>query len=170
MKKRGLSVLLLFCMLLTMVPTVAVAAEEGPAPDIPTGAIYVSQDGVADGDGQSAQSALKFDEAMANAKDGNVFVVVGTVEMENWTTPEKDITICGANENAVLKFAGYYGKENVWLSLQGDLTVENLTLAFSKQQYEWRSVASYFYFCKRPYASPDRVLCDRYTRMEKLPQ
>ena len=57
MKKRGLSVLLLFCMLLTMVPTVAVAAEEGPAPDIPTGAIYVSQDGVADGDGQSAQSA-----------------------------------------------------------------------------------------------------------------
>ena len=135
MKKRGLSVLLLFCMLLTMVPTVAVAAEEGPAPDIPTGAIYVSQDGVADGDGQSAQSALKFDEAMANAKDGNVFVVVGTVEMENWTTPEKDITICGANENAVLKFAGYYGKENVWLSLQGDLTVENLTLAFSKQQY-----------------------------------
>ena len=88
MKKRGLSVLLLFCMLLTMVPTVAVAAEEGPAPDIPTGAIYVSQDGVADGDGQSAQSALKFDEAMANAKDGNVFVVVGTVEMENWTTPE----------------------------------------------------------------------------------
>ena len=83
MKKRGLSVLLLFCMLLTMVPTVAVAAEEGPAPDIPTGAIYVSQDGVADGDGQSAQSALKFDEAMANAKDGNVFVVVGTVEMED---------------------------------------------------------------------------------------
>ena len=62
---------------------------------------------------------------MANAKDGNVFVVVGTVEMENWTTPEKDITICGANENAVLKFAGYYGKENVWLSLQGDLTVEH---------------------------------------------
>ena len=164
MKKRGLSVLLLFCMLLTMVPTVAVAAEEGPAPDIPTGAIYVSQDGVADGDGQSAQSALKFDEAMANAKDGNVFVVVGTVEMENWTTPEKDITICGANENAVLKFAGYYGKENVWLSLQGDLTVENSTLAFSKQQY------AHFYFCKRPYASPDRVLCDRYTRMEKLPQ
>lgn len=53
--------------------------------------------------------------------------LTGTVEMENWTTPEKDITICGANENAVLKFAGYYGKENVWLSLQGDLTVENLT-------------------------------------------
>lgn len=64
-----------------------------------------------------------------------MFAVVGTVEMENWTTPEANITIQGADENAVLKFAGYGSTTEVWLSLQGDLTVKDLTLGFSKQQY-----------------------------------
>ena len=134
MKKRCLSVLLALCMALTMAPAVAFAEEETD-PAIPAEAIYVSQEGDADGDGTSAGSALSFDTAMANAEDGDVFAVVGTVEMENWTTPEANITIQGADENAVLKFAGYGSTTEVWLSLQGDLTVKDLTLEFSKQQY-----------------------------------
>ena len=105
MKKRCLSVLLALCMALTMAPAVAFA-EEKTDPAIPADAIYVSQEGDTDGDGTSAGSALGFDTAMASAKDGDVFAVVGTVEMENWTTPEANITIQGADENAVLKFAG----------------------------------------------------------------
>ena len=134
MKKRCLSVLLALCMALTMAPAVAFA-EEKTDPAIPADAIYVSQEGDTDGDGTSAGSALSFDTAMASAKDGDVFAVVGTVEMENWTTPEANITIQGADENAVLKFAGYGSTTEVWLSLQGDLTVKDLTLGFSKQQY-----------------------------------
>ena len=95
--------------------------------------IYVSQYGGEDGG--TADKPTSFTAAMEQAKDGDVFAIVGTVTMENWTTPQADITIRGADENAELKFSGHYNAPDVWLSLRGDLTVENLTVAFSKQRY-----------------------------------
>ena len=101
--------MLLFCMLLTMVPTVAVAAGEGLRRIFHRGDLCVA--------GWWCRrrwpicpKRVEGDEAMANAKDGNVFVVVGTVENGELDDAGERYYDLRREREPCIKFAGYYGK------------------------------------------------------------
>ena len=99
--------------------------------------IYVAQASVGSGDGATAENAMAFDTAMADAQDGDVFLIVGTIEKSSWETPAADITIKGAEPDAVLRIFGQgpYEEDKVWVSMQGALTIEDLNFEIGHYQY-----------------------------------
>lgn len=115
--------------------------------------IYVSQSGT--GEGTSVEDAKGFDDAMTNAKDGDVFAIVGTVTKDLWTTPSVGITIKGAYDiddetvddthKAVLKITGtkktpiYEG-----ISMQGDLTIQNIKLEIGQKDGYYGSLVHFY--------------------------
>ena len=143
MKKRGLSVLLLFCMLLTMVPpALATGAVGSTVPTVPTEEriIYVSEKGDdEEGDGSIDNPYKTLEEATKNAKAGDIYQLSGTVKVElGWITPDVPITIRGDGPEVSRFEMAKGGKVNYGsgnkasLYLGADVTFDNLTIATTK--------------------------------------
>ena len=111
----------------------AAAAANLAAPQA-DGVLYVSQDG--SGNGSSQDAPANFLSAMEAAKDGDEFILVGTVALpEDWHTPDADITIRGNDAaTSVLKMAsgGTGSDDTPSISLEGSLTLDNLMLDVEK--------------------------------------
>ena len=135
MKKRGLSVLLLFCMLLTMVPPALATGEAGSTvPTAPTEEriIYVSEEGTGNSDGATKESATTLAHAteLANVQSGPVrIVVVGKLTVDTWETPTVDATLVGTDDTSQLNFkyrSAVTSDATANISLNGKLTIDNL--------------------------------------------
>ena len=94
--------------------------------------IYVAQQSVGLANGESAENALSFTDAMTQAQDGDSFILVGEVQLpKDWHSPAYNITISGENKDtSILRMAkGSTAKENTAsITLESDLTLDNLML------------------------------------------
>ena len=69
--------------------------------------IYVAQQSVGLANGESAENALSFTDAMTQAQDGDSFILVGEVQLpKDWHSPAYNITISGENKDtSILRMA-----------------------------------------------------------------
>ena len=132
MRKRIAAVLLSLSVLCSSVATnELLAAADSPAVE----PVYVSEGGT--GDGSSIDSPKDFNEAMTAAADGDVFSIVGTVNLPlAWESPEADVTITGqgAGQSVLMMRPGGTGTgDQASILLQGGLTLDNLTLDVKRE-------------------------------------